>query len=873
MMRVSLNKYSCCVLLAILLEMAAAWPAWSQGRQLERKDYGRWGNLRLENISGDGRYVSFMMNYAQGTDTLYVKDTKTAKLFSFAGGTKGIFAGTRHFVFLDGEKSLTLMDLPGGIRKAAHNVTEYRYLAPQELLLYSATENSRHYLGLMPLTAGKAIKIMDVGNHSYNENTTTVLCQRKTETGTELITVRAKGQDKFTQAVVIPSGPYSYSNLTWKQDGSACTFTRIGTGENGSAELCFYNFVSGRLNVLGTENLGAFKEHWVISSGHSSGLRLSDDGQHIFFRIRPVSNAASEKGNVQVWNAEDKYLNPVPIREDGAIKPSRLAVWEPGTGRFEVITDNAYAEAMVSGGGRYAIAWDAQLHEPQWNYEPPRDYAIYDAKTGQKKKILERQSAAMGQASLSADGWYLAYFKEGDWWVYDIRNSRHTNLTALLRGNFTREGQNFTSDTMASGLAGWYDEDEAVFLYDSNDVWRYDLAVGKARRLTLGKEEGLIYRIAASQNKIAFTMNFDGPQAPLLRKGPMVMEVSGRGRSGYAIMDPEKGSIEMQLKDKKISSMLRAGKNLAYTEQDFDSPPAVMLKTASGISKLFQSNPHHFTYAWGKSELISYRNSKGRRLDAILYYPAGYSAGKQYPMIVSIYEMQSSKVHNYASPGMANGNGINIANLTTQGYLVLLPDIVYEVGSPGYSAADCVISATRAILDRGIVQPKGIGLTGHSFGGYQTDFIITQTGLFSAAVAGAAISDLPSSYLYVSWNYKKPNFWHYEHAQLRMGTSLFANYPAYISNSPVYHAEKVTTPLLSWTGEQDRQVHYYQSIEFYLASRRLGKEHVMLIYPGEGHVLDETQNQWDLTEKIEQWFGHYLKGEKKPAWTSPNLPH
>jgi dipeptidyl aminopeptidase/acylaminoacyl peptidase len=140
-------------------------------------------------------------------------------------------------------------------------------------------------------------------------------------------------------------------------------------------------------------------------------------------------------------------------------------------------------------------------------------------------------------------------------------------------------------------------------------------------------------------------------------------------------------------------------------------------------------------------------------------------------------------------------------------------------------------------------------------------------------VAGAAITDLPSSYLYVSWNYQKPNFWHYEYYQLRMGNSLFIDYPGYVSNSPVYHAAKVTTPLLSWTGENDKQVHYYQSIEFYLALRRLGKEHVMLVYPGEGHVLDEEKHQWDLTDKIEQWFDYHLRAGKKPEWISPDLPH
>ncbi len=138
--------------------------------------------------------------------------------------------------------------------------------------------------------------------------------------------------------------------------------------------------------------------------------------------------------------------------------------------------------------------------------------------------------------------------------------------------------------------------------------------------------------------------------------------------------------------------------------------------------------------------------------------------------------------------------------------------------------------------------------------------------MFAAAVAGAAINDYVSSYLWITWGFEKPNFWHYEFGQLRMGKSLYENYQGYLKNSPIYHADKVNTPLLSWAGEQDAQVHYYQTIEFHLALRRLDKINTMLLYPGEDHVLMNKKHQKDLTERIEQWFDYYLKGSKKPEW-------
>jgi len=136
--------------------------------------------------------------------------------------------------------------------------------------------------------------------------------------------------------------------------------------------------------------------------------------------------------------------------------------------------------------------------------------------------------------------------------------------------------------------------------------------------------------------------------------------------------------------------------------------------------------------------------------------------------------------------------------------------------------------------------------------------------MFAAAVAGAAITNYVSSYLWVIPGIDKPNFYHAEYGQLRMGKSLYEDYARYLRNSPIYHADKINTPLLSWAGKQDSQVDHYQSVEFYLALRRLGKTNTMLLYPGENHVFSDSVNKQHLTQSIEQWFDHYLKGDKNP---------
>ncbi|MFH6968369.1 alpha/beta hydrolase family protein [Flavobacterium sp. FlaQc-28] len=155
---------------------------------------------------------------------------------------------------------------------------------------------------------------------------------------------------------------------------------------------------------------------------------------------------------------------------------------------------------------------------------------------------------------------------------------------------------------------------------------------------------------------------------------------------------------------------------------------------------------------------------------------------------------------------------------------------------------------------------------GHSFGGYETDLVITQTNRFAAAVSGAAWTDLVSSYLYVGATFRRPDFYRAEHDQLRIGKSLFEDINSYLKNSPVLQAVNVNTPLLGWTGEEDRHIHSLQSMEFYMALRRLGKTHTLLVYPGEEHNLDQRKNQKDLTQRIGQWFDYYLKNGKQYQW-------
>lgn len=270
-------------------------------------------------------------------------------------------------------------------------------------------------------------------------------------------------------------------------------------------------------------------------------------------------------------------------------------------------------------------------------------------------------------------------------------------------------------------------------------------------------------------------------------------------------------------------------------------------------------------YAWGRSELVEYKNARGERMQGALFYPAAYEPGKQYPMVVYMYELMSDGVHSYVSP--SERAPYNASVFTSQGYFFFTPDIVFRPREPGVSVVECVVPAVKTVLQKGAVDPARVGIVGHSWGGFDTVYLATHTdNVFAAAVAGAPITNLVSNYGNHHWSSGIAETDHIETGQQRMAVPLWEDLPAYIRNSAVYGAHTMKTPLLVAFGESDGTVFWHQGVELYNIARRAGKPVVMLAYAGEDHGLRKRANQLDYQKRILQWFGHYLKGERAQSW-------
>jgi dipeptidyl aminopeptidase/acylaminoacyl peptidase len=188
------------------------------------------------------------------------------------------------------------------------------------------------------------------------------------------------------------------------------------------------------------------------------------------------------------------------------------------------------------------------------------------------------------------------------------------------------------------------------------------------------------------------------------------------------------------------------------------------------------------------------------------------------------------------------------------------------------SAVWSVVPAVKAAIATGIVDPAKVGLWGHSWGGYQTAFLVTQTNIFAAAIAGAALTDMISMYSSVYWNTGGTNQAIFESSQGRFRGNFIENIDAYIRNSPAFHADNVRTPLLLLHNVKDGAVDFNLGITFFNTLRQLGKQVVLLEYVGEIHGLAQPVNQRDYAVRMGEWFDHYLKGVPAPDWITTGVP-
>lgn len=846
---------------AILLFLLMACPVMGQvsKRPLTEADYKLWSIMDSQQLSDAGNWVSYAVHYESGMDTLFVKHTKNLKTYAYAGGTDGHFATDSFFVCRGTDGVIILTNLRSGKQLRYADINSYSTAMKGTILILLKNAGGTAGDLLIIGNDGKSVLTMpEVTTYSLNPNGDMLVCD--TQRKLQLIDL-----DLLQSEIIVGATERGYQQMAWQSNGYSFAYLTEGikstVGYYRVKEKKHYTFDRNQFN-----NFPKDAELYCVSGAE---LSVSEDGTCVFFGVKEKETATDTSG-VQLWNTADKMLYPWKASvKDWTVRP-KLAVWFPEQQKLRMVTDAQYPYQQLLPGQQLALVYNPIDHEPQFDYEAPIDYYLKNIETGQQQLLLAKFSSDQNKIGVSCAGKFIAYFSGKQWWLYDIRSNTHLNLTLQIGKSFTEEKYDRSGEEKVSGIAGWTIDDAALLVYDTYDIWLLKTDGSSAVRLTKGREEKIVYRIVP---KNAFGAAGLVDTRVLNLNDGMILEAVSYSKSGYFKWDAKNGLHKIVFEGNRISGIKFSTANdvYCYTREHHHLSPQLVVQFKQNKAKLlYQSNPQQKNYTWGFSKLITYENSKGQLLNGALFYPASYDADKSYPMVVYIYERLSDFYNQYVNPSLLNSEGFNISNLTSRGYFVLLPDIAYQEGETGRSALDCVTAAVNEVLAHESVDPKRLGLLGHSFGGYEANFIVTQTNKFTAAISGAGVSDIVSSYLTVGRGNKKSDGWRYEFNQFRIGTSLFEGYQKYVQNSPLTYAGQVTTPLLLWAGEADNSIDYHQSLEFHLALRRLQKSNILLLYERGGHAIMEKEHQIDLTHRTQEWFDYYLKDGTKQDWFTPD---
>ena len=590
---------------------------------------------------------------------------------------------------------------------------------------------------------------------------------------------------------------------------------------------------------------------------------------------RPSAVIDTIRPDMTIWHWQDKRLQSrQQVMEMMDKNRSHLASFQVSTNRFILLQDSTLTSVDPLPGHQYALAEDNRAHEFQQNLDGQsyNDYYLVDMKSGKRTPLMDRfyLPGFSSAPRPSWDGSKLVYGKDGHFHVYDIRSGTHQNITDKIPTSFINTEDDHNVRKPLTQVLGWSSDSRYLLIRDLWDIWLVS-ANGRdpARNLTVnGRLQGIRY-----QSRVQLDPEEKGFD---IRK-PLYVRMYGERtkKSGYARIDADAkglktGATTLTWEDANISGLRKAklADVYVYSREDFNSPTEYFSTDASLTNGVQQTKnaPDASKYVWSDGvRLVNYVSDKGDSLQGALFLPAGYQQGRKYPTIVYYYEKLSQTLHNWNNPGFG-GTGWNPTIYTSNGYAVFVPDIVYTLDDPGMSAVWCVLPGVKAAIATGVIDPDRVGIHGHSWGGYQTCFLVTQTGQFRAAAAGAPLTNMVSMYDLIYWNSGGGNMSIFEASQGRFLGGPWDNWDAYLRNSPVYHVKQVTTPLLMLHNDKDGAVDFTQGIEFYNALRRLKKPVVLMQYKGENHGLAKMENRKDYSVRMMEFFDHHLKGAVAPDW-------
>ncbi|MCS7228913.1 MAG: S9 family peptidase [Candidatus Kryptonium sp.] len=479
-----------------------------------------------------------------------------------------------------------------------------------------------------------------------------------------------------------------------------------------------------------------------------------------------------------------------------------------------------------------------------------KEFYIVDVKTKKERKIFTGDYG-IDQFDISPDGKLVVYTtnytgdiddgKKFDLWILEIETGKAKQLTKRPGGE--RQPKWSPDGKYIAFVA----DIDPKFTYSQEELFIVDPQTGEIKILTENFDIGVIsYEFSRSEPNVIYARTANGVYTHVYK-----VSLDGKVKEFFG-------------GERVFSDIAVSDKSIVFLVEGKTSAPDVYVFKNGDLKKLTNLNPQLEGFTFGEQTVIRWKSFDGWVIEGILVKPVNFEPGKRYPMLVAVHGGPYSRIQDMLR------QYYNLQVWANEGYLVFAPNFR---GSSGYSNKfgisnfkdlgggdfkDIMTGIDYIVKELKIADENKIGIFGGSYGGYMTNWAITQTDRFKAAVSMFGIfnliTDYSNSYL-PSW---EPDY---------LGDYYWNNLKIYLERSPFYYVKNIKTPVLIMHGDEDQNTFISNSKEMYQALKHLGRTVEFVRYPREEHGFREPNHRIDEFYRCLEWFNKYLLGiepERKP---------
>lgn len=870
-------------------------------RPITFKDILKFEALRKAQITDNGKWVSYELNKERGNDKYVIQSLETDTKYIIVRGINSQYSNdTKWFAIKqevdvikklnEGKENkekpdLELLNTETGKRSSINDISGYSLCKNGKWLIYTKEYDKKDkkkgkQLVLHHLNSETEIPIENVYEYELDSLGNNIFYSTLTDKGINGIYSRDLNSEFVPEKTIETDSSSKFTDLTWNESSNKLIYLKGLLSKDDKTKdnaIKSYDIKSNSLIILADTSS---RDGYYIPE--INDIRFTDDNQRIWFGYKPLgewygkekdttkiteenlydTDLILDKTELYIWHNKDPEIIPVQINDWHKNKDrTYLSYYDIGNKKIVYLSDSTEKGVSFTNNSNYTLQYNFEPYKRLITYEGWfQDLYSVDIETGKKTLIVKKLDEF---PTLSPNGLYTLYFQDSTWYSHN----NETNKTIALNKNIGVPFYDVLSDVpkepYSYGIRGWIGKEDKVIIRDQFDLWEFDLETGNGKLLTNGY---------GRKNKVAISpIKYNDKQKWFEQDEIVAVKLFGTKtkEKQLGLLNLSNGEIEIKTQGEYLYSIKAKAKyvnKILLTKEGFSTYPDLWISDTllSNFNQITHLQSQVDSFLWGKSYMMDYVTEYGDTLEGFYVLPDNYQKGKKYPVFVYFYERFSNRKNQFNMPIVNHRPPFSL--YLGSGYVMFFPDIKFYTGSPGKSSEVALLAGCNKLVEMGIAEPKKIVLHGHSWSGYESAYIVTQTDYFAACVSGAPVSNMTSAYSGIRLGSGLARQFQYEKGQSRIGGNIIDSLQAYIRNSPIFFANQMNTPLLVMFGDRDDAVPWDQGVELYLAMRRFDKNCIFLQYADEPHHLKKIENQLDYSIRMKQFMDYYVFGGKMPKW-------